>query len=104
MKSDKFVVSYSIDATETVRGIYKHRQIGKFFGGSYPYYSLDIPDSSEELLELLDRFKDKLSDHKEAVEVKIATIICQGIITGESPMLKFYGQPLTKSMKTNFND
>ena len=40
-------------------------------GGSYPHYALDVPDSTEELLQLLDRFKHPNSDRKEAEEVKI---------------------------------
>ena len=55
-------------------------------------------------MQLLDRFKYPKSDHKEAADIKIGTIYCQGTIEGESLMLQLCGQTKTKNMSTDLND
>ena len=53
-----------------------NRQASLLEGPTSPPHSLGMPDSSEELLELINRLKDKISNHKEDTEFKASAISC----------------------------
>ena len=54
--------------------------IGKLVGGCYPHNSLDVPYSVEELMQLLDSFKDPKADYKEVSEAKIGTFFVRELL------------------------
>ena len=66
--------------------IFKYRKIENLACGSYQRYSIEIQNSPVELLELINRLKDKKSDHKEDVEAKISSIVRQMSTSRECPM------------------
>ena len=105
-KGDPFGFSFSVDGTAVVKGVYVHPQSDKVVGGAYPHHAVDVPEDTDELWSLLNKFtENKTSGGKQkAAEVKIATLVMQGTVHGESLMYQFYGQPQTKNMSSDFNN
>ena len=84
-------MSCSIDSAVIVKEIYECKKVVKLASFSCHYHFLDDPESPVELMELINLFKDKKSDYKEAEEVKIALIVCQRHTSGDIPTCQFYG-------------
>lgn len=105
-KNNSFSFSYSIDGTAVVQGLFAHPESGKLVGGAYPNHAITLPDDHSDVLEIMDQFNEKKSGvrKKKADEIKIATIVMQGTIDGESPLYQLFGQPQTKNMKSDFNE
>ena len=82
-----------------------HQVIQKLVCGSYPNYALPLPEYGEEMLDMIDCFKDKYNKHfLPASELKICTMVLQSCPFGHSPMFHFLAQPQTKNMNSEFNE
>ncbi len=100
-----FSFGASIDGTAVVRGVFVHPQSNTIVGLAYPNHSIYVPDSNEELVQILDDIERDKLNKKKADEIKLTTtIVFQGTIKGESPMIQFHGQPQTKNMNSQYNE
>ena len=65
----------SIDTTTKMKEICEHEEIEKLEGRYHYNHSIQTPDDAGDSLKSLDFLKNKQSNYKEAVEVKIASIV-----------------------------
>ena len=86
-------ISLSIYATVVAFGIEVYQGIQKLVCGFYPNHALSLPESVEEILDMIDCFKDK--DNKQflpASELKFCTMVLKSCPVGRSPMFYLLAQ------------
>ena len=98
-------ISLSTDATNVAFGMEVHQATQKLVGGSFPNHAIPLPERGDDLLNLIDCFKDK--DNKQylpAAEIKVCSMVVQSCAVGHSPMFHLLAQPQTKNMNSEFNE